>query len=34
MEFTLIKQPIIKLEEIKPDNFGLPSDFEMPKLTI
>lgn len=33
MEFTLIKQPIIKLKEIDPSNFGLPKEFEVPNLT-
>jgi hypothetical protein len=33
MEYTLIKQPIIKLKEIDPSNFGLPKEFEMPNLT-
>jgi hypothetical protein len=33
MEFSLIKQPIIKLTSIKPENFGLPADFPVTKLS-
>jgi|APCry1669190591_1035303.scaffolds.fasta_scaffold258601_1 hypothetical protein len=33
MEFSIIKQPIIKIKEIDPQNFGLPKEFDIPNLT-
>lgn len=33
MDFHKLTQPIIKLSNIKPENYGLPADFTLAKLS-